>query len=290
MNYQSNLEMILSTWVMGKSDITQMQHPIYIRHADRRSEQLFKKPLIKLSYPEIAKLMQELGKTNSKRSQCTLTHIIRSFFKTVQKMHIRKDNPTEELRPPKYRDDLAKRIVPFEVIAAVIRATENVEDRLAFRLMYQSGLRVGDIVQLKVGDLTTRPIKDETAYFLTLWGKGQHEDTNRLIPDLGKELMEFVKGKDSTELMFSYAAKGQKYTTSTNKIRIRLHKVCQKANIRPITPHFFRHAHASQMLDGGANIKSVQRSLRHRSLQSTEKYLHVRPDEIPADFLPDLKL
>ena len=207
--------------------------------------------------------------------------------------------------PPKQKDTLAERILPeaavHRVLAVADAAAENgsFTDRrnaLALRLFYASGGRVSELAGLRWRDCVERSLeRGRPTGQLTLFGKGGK--TRRVL--LSADTWAALEAHRQREM-----ADG--HTEADNPV-LRSRKVGDDGSARPLTrqqlwrvvkdmakqaglpeavsPHFFRHAHASHALDRGAPPHLVQQTLGHASLQTTSRYAHARPDDSSARYL-----
>jgi integrase/recombinase XerD len=278
-------DQITQVWLNNRSPRTIRNYTHSLVRADRIAKDLFKKSFINLTYPELILFMNYERVRQSPHSQCTMTYIFKSFFRTVQKLGIRKDNPAEELTAPKYQDTLADRIIDHEAIERIIAAARTDRDRLMYKTLYMAGLRVCELVGLKCNDLMIQQRGGKPTFTLRIWGKGQRTDYVQVPEEFGQELHEYVRMCHPLAFMFNHSG-GKGFTTQGVRDNMRL--AAAAAGYPKVTPHFFRHAHATQALQNGASLVAVQRSLRHKSIQTTTKYIHLNPEEGAGSFLPKI--
>jgi integrase/recombinase XerD len=202
----------------------------------------------------------------------------RSFFRHLVLIGTRSDNPAAEVELPRRRDRLPRSLSPGEVerlIAAAQGTTPRaLRDRALVELLYGAGLRVGEAVGLDRGriDLENRIVR--------CLGKG---DKERIVP-LGREAAEALRrylGRGRPHLdrrrraeLFLNAQGGA--LTRAGAFLI-LRRLAGKAGLEPerIHPHLLRHSFATHLLEGGADLRSVQEMLGHADLGTTELYTHV---------------
>jgi integrase/recombinase XerD len=203
---------------------------------------------------------------------------IRSFLRHQVLVGARQENPAAELELPRRRRALPRTLSPGEV-ERLIEAANGVtpralRDQALVELLYGAGLRVSEAVGLdKAGvDLDGR--------FVRALGKGSKE---RIVP----------LGRPAVEALGRYLARGRPYLDLRNRSELFLNaqggaltragaflilrKLAQKAGLEPerVHPHLLRHSFATHLLEGGADLRSVQEMLGHADLATTELYTHV---------------
>jgi integrase/recombinase XerD len=203
---------------------------------------------------------------------------IRSFFRHQTLLGARSDNPAAELDLPRRRRTLPRTLSPAEaerlVEAASGTAPRELRDRALVELLYGAGLRVSEAVGLdKSGvDLEGRLVR--------CIGKGSKE---RVVP-IGRQAVQalrrylsrgrpFLDARHRPELFLN--AKGGGLTRAGAFLILR--RLAEKAGLEPerVHPHLLRHSFATHLLEGGADLRSVQEMLGHADLATTELYTHV---------------
>lgn len=207
--------------------------------------------------------------------------------------------------PPKSKDTLAERILPevlvHRVLALADAAAESpgatfveVRNALALRLFYASGGRVSELAGLRWRDCVGRaPERGRPTGQLTLFGKG--EQTRRVLLsadtwdalDRHRQRTDVRSGAAEPVLRSQKPAPDGSASALTRQQLWRVVKALGRQAGLPeaVSPHFFRHAHASHALDRGAPPHLVQQTLGHASLQTTSRYAHARPDDSSARYL-----
>jgi integrase/recombinase XerD len=203
---------------------------------------------------------------------------LRSFFRHQTLLGVRPDNPAAELDLPRRTRKLPRTLSPGEaerlVEAAQGTAPRSLRDHALVELMYGAGLRVSEAVGLEKGgvDLDDR--------FVRTVGKGGKE---RVVP-IGRQAAEAVRRylahgrphldrRHRPELFLN--AQGGPLTRAGAFLILR--KLADKAGLDPerVHPHLLRHSFATHLLEGGADLRSVQEMLGHADLATTELYTHV---------------
>jgi integrase/recombinase XerD len=218
---------------------------------------------------------------------------IRSFHKfLVLEDHCDQD-PTELLDLPKFAQKLPVFFTVAEIesmFEAISTADElGVRNRAILELLYASGLRVSELVNLE----KSMVYMDEG--FVRVFGKGSKE---RLVP-LGGSAKHWIKLYLSTMGNHMPAQKGHEDILFLNRRGKRLTRnmiflivkdVAEAAGIhKNVSPHTFRHSFATHLIEGGADLRAVQEMLGHESITTTEIYLHLDRDylkEVHRTFHP----
>jgi len=206
------------------------------------------------------------------------TAAVRSFFRHQQMLGMREDNPAAAVSLPRRTRRLPKTLSPGEaerlIEAANGVAPRALRDRALVELLYGAGLRVSEAVGLDKGgvDLDDRLVR--------VIGKG---DKERIVP-VGRQAVEalrrylargrpYLDRRHRSELFLN--AKGGPLTRSGAFLILR--RLAEKAGLEPerVHPHLLRHSFATHLLEGGADLRSVQEMLGHADLATTELYTHV---------------
>lgn len=153
-------------------------------------------------------------------------------------------------------------------IEQIISATDNAKYRLMISLGYACGLRVSEVVSLRVGDLAI----DELVIHVK-GAKGKKDRISILPERLQNDLRNLVAGKTGTEFLFSSNRGGKLTTTSLQKM---FHKSLSRTGItKPATFHSLRHSFATHLLENGTDVRYVQELLGHANIRTTQLYTQV---------------
>lgn len=214
----------------------------------------------------------------SKRSQARAISSLRSFFKFLEMEGESQGDPTERIDSPKTGRHIPV-VLSVQEIELIINSVdlslpEGHRNRSILEVLYSCGLRVSELVSLKISDI----FLEES--FMRVTGKG---DKQRLIP-IGEPAADSVKlylsgrgnqiiKKGNEEILF-LSRRGTKLTREM--IFIMLRKQAAAAGItKEISPHTFRHSFASHLVENGADLRAVQEMLGHASILTTEIYTHL---------------
>jgi integrase/recombinase XerD len=203
---------------------------------------------------------------------------LRSFFRHLVLIGAADSNPASELELPRRARRLPRVLSPSEaerlIDAAAGTTPRTLRDRALVELLYGAGLRVGEAVGLDKGgvDLDQRLVRTV--------GKGGKE---RVVP----------VGRQAVEALRRYLARGRPHLDRRHRPELFLNaqggpltragaflilrKLAAKAGLEPerVHPHLLRHSFATHLLEGGADLRSVQEMLGHADLATTELYTHV---------------
>jgi integrase/recombinase XerD len=203
---------------------------------------------------------------------------LRALYRHLMLLGVRADNPAAEVSPPKRLRKLPRTLSPAEaerlIEAASGTTPRALRDSAIVELLYGAGLRVGELVSLERGsvDLEQRLVR--------ALGKGSKE---RIVPI----------GRQAAEALRRYLSRGRPYLDRRHRpelflnarggpltragVFLILRGIAAKAGLEPerVHPHLLRHSFATHLLEGGADLRSVQEMLGHADLATTELYTHV---------------
>jgi integrase/recombinase XerC len=204
---------------------------------------------------------------------------LRSFFRFGQREGWVKINPAKPLRNPRKPRSLPHFLTTEEIERLLGAPPANSllgkRDRAIFEVMYSAGLRVSELAGLNDGDL------DLTSGSLRVRGKGKRERLSPIGSYAGKALRAWLavrklspREKQGPEAPIFTNKFGKRLTTRS--VARMLEKYLRETGLdRRTTPHTLRHSFATHLLDRGADIRSVQELLGHKSLLTTQIYTHV---------------
>ena len=202
----------------------------------------------------------------------------RAFYRHLVLLGARSENPAADVDLPRRRSRLPRTLSPAEVERLIDAANgttpRSLRDRALVELLYGAGLRVSEAVGLERGaiDLENRLVR--------CIGKG---DKERIVP----------LGREGVEALRRYLSRGRPYLDRRRRPELFLNaqggaltragaflilrKLAEKAGLEPqrVHPHILRHSFATHLLEGGADLRSVQEMLGHADLGTTELYTHV---------------
>ncbi|MGO9377066.1 MAG: site-specific tyrosine recombinase XerD [Dissulfurispiraceae bacterium] len=221
----------------------------------------------------------------SAASICRFISSVKSFSRYLIIEKIIHEDPTETLRNPKQWDRLPKALSLDDIktlLKTEVKSAIYIRDAAMLELMYSSGLRVSEIISIKINDLNFE------AGFLRVFGKGSKERivpmNNRAANKIKKYMLELrpslLKGRQSPFLYIT--SRGMPMTRQ--RFWQALKRLGNLAGLK-ITPHSIRHSFATHLLDGGADLRSVQKMLGHSDISTTQIYTKVSVDRIRKVYL-----
>lgn len=210
---------------------------------------------------------------------------IKSFFHYLLAKGVIKDDPTATLDSPKVRKRLPQALSPDEVnrlLAEPAKRTtpKALRDRALLELLYATGIRVTELVSLNVSDVNLA-----SGSVRIIRGKGKEE---RIIPAhdraiaalrdyLEKGRLPLMKDREEQSLFLNH--RGQRLTRQGLWLIIK--RYVQEAGIKgQVTPHTLRHSFATHLLNGGADLRHVQKLLGHANISTTQVYTQVSGDRL----------
>lgn len=185
------------------------------------------------------------------------------------------------LRSPKLKDSLAARILEESAVHRILALETNPRNAVLLRLLYAAGLRVSEVCALTWADLKPRDGGQGQA---TIFGKGG-KTREVIIPASVYAPMAALRGKDAGKESPVFVSRQGGPLTTVQVLRI-VRAAAARAGVEGnVSPHWFRHAHASHALDRGAPISLVQATLGHSSMATTGRYTHATPKESSGRYL-----
>jgi integrase/recombinase XerD len=231
----------------------------------------------------VSRWLRYLGETKKQSSQSRALSAVRRYFKFLVKEGVLDKNPVAGLVGPKQRRPLPK-VLSHKDAQAIMQALDDdtpraMRDKAMLELLYASGLRASELCNLRMDEIhlelgIVRPK-----------GKGSKE---RVVPmgrpaiaalkhyiDAGRPSL--LKGRSSPAVFLGNRAKAIS--------RMGLFKIVQRyarkaGCMQAISPHTFRHAFATHLLQGGADLRAVQEMLGHADIATTEIYTHVDAEQL----------
>lgn len=150
----------------------------------------------------------------------------------------------------------------------IIEAEENPKYRLMFQLMYGSGLRVGEVTKIRVGD-----VDFERGMIKVVQGKGKKDRLSVLSPKIKSGLLGLCEGRTANDWLFPSNRQGKLHERS---VQMKFAKALDKAGIQKAgTCHSLRHSFATHLLENGTDIRYIQELLGHASIKTTQVYTKV---------------
>lgn len=221
----------------------------------------------------------------SSKSICRHISSLRSFFKYLKNEDIIKSNPMTLITNPKVEKNFPKYIT-YEDIEKILSISDDtsigIRDSLILELLYVTGIRVSELVNIKIQDI------DFSERKIKIMGKGSKERytlygsrCENLLKKYFKIRSNFIK----YPIDFLIVSKTGRQI-NTREIRYIINRLSKKAGINMnISPHTFRHTFATHLLNEGADLRSVQELLGHENLSTTTIYTHLSNERLRTEYL-----
>lgn len=227
----------------------------------------------------LLQFIYEIAKTMNPRSQARIISGLKSFFNYLVFEDYREDNPMDLIESPKIGRKLPDTLSEDEInkiIEAIdLSKAEGERNRAMLETLYGCGLRVSELVDLKISDL----FFEED--FIKVTGKG---DKQRFVPisEVNKKYITIYRKevrvhqdiKKGFEDILFLNRRGRQLTRAM--IFTIIKRLAVEINLKKsISPHTFRHSFATHLLQNGADLRAIQQMLGHESITTTEVYVHV---------------
>jgi integrase/recombinase XerD len=234
---------------------------------------------ITINEETIQQFVYHIAKQLNARSQARIISGLKSFFSYLIFEDYRSDNPLELIETPRIGRKLPDTLSIIDIdrlIAAIdLSSNEGERNRAMLETLYGCGLRVSELVTLKISDLFFEE------GFLKITGKGNKQ---RFVPigSYTQKYIEIYKDNVRTHLNIQ---KGHEDTLFLNRrgrqlTRAMIFTIIKDLAVKidlnkTISPHTFRHSFATHLLENGADLRSIQLMLGHESITTTEIYVHL---------------
>jgi integrase/recombinase XerD len=208
----------------------------------------------------------------------------KSFFGFMVEEHKVRQNPTENIESPKVGKPLPGAISVAQIKLLLeqpvkMSAPEAKRDHAMLELLYASGMRVSELINLNVEDVDCEECQ------VRCFGKGSKERIVPIYPQAAKTIAGYVNEvrhrlqRDENEKALFLNRRGERLTRQG--LWQILKEYAKEAGLGElVTPHTLRHSFATHMLNGGADLRSVQELLGHANISTTQIYTHLTSDHI----------
>ena len=234
---------------------------------------------LKITKEDIQSFIYALASEVKPRSQARIISGLKGFFTYLIFEDYRKDNPMDLIETPKVGrklpDTLSEEEVDLIIAAVDLSKPQGERNRAMLETLYACGLRVSELVSLKLSDLYFEE------GFISVKGKG---DKQRFVP-ISTHTQKYITiycsqvrshstpQPDSVDIVF--LNRRGKYLTRAMVFTIIKNLVQEVGIKKTISPHTFRHSFATHLLQNGADLRSIQQMLGHESITTTEIYTHI---------------
>ncbi len=239
---------------------------------------------LQISPETLQGFIYETAKNISPRSQARLISGLKSFFNYLIFEDYRADNPLELIESPKIGRKLPDTLSETEIDQIIktidLSTPEGERNRTMLETLYSCGLRVSELVNLKISDLFFEE------GFIKVSGKGDKQrfvpiaaNTIKYITIYVKEIRPLIPVQKGFEDFVFLNRRGKGLTRAMVFTVIK--RTTEKSGIKKnISPHTFRHSFATHLLQNGADLRAIQQMLGHESITTTEVYMHLNRKDL----------
>jgi len=270
---------LIAIWLYGRSPHTRRAYEADVK----RFRQAFSKSFKDIRLADLQAFAESLAGLAPASRYRTLS-AVKSLLAFGHRIGYLRFDVGRALRVPAVRNRLAERILPEADLHRILNLESNPRNRAILTLLYASGVRVSELCGLGWRDLQPNGEGGQ----ITVFGKGGITRATQLPGSVWKlvnSLRAVGAGPDDPV----FGSRKRKYGGALRPLAVLriVRQAARRAGIElPVSPHWFRHAHASHALDRGAPIHLVQATLGHLSITTTGRYLHARPKDSSSRFLP----
>ncbi len=244
---------------------------------------------------DISAWMADLGKRGlAATTSARRLSAVKRFFRFLYEEGDRKDNPTSKLEAPKTQRPIPNVLSQEEMRRLIESCGKDIRLLCLVECLYGAGLRVSELVALKMAELPRRKGDKWLTGHIIIRGKGGAE---RLCPLGEPALMALSAWLDIRKASlpkktvlrkqaerYVFPSRGKEGHLTRRRLGQLLADLALRARLEPsrVHPHALRHAYATHLLQGGADLRSVQTLLGHADISTTQLYTHVLTDELAA--------
>lgn len=245
--------------IRGFSPLTARNYGFFIKKFFARID---KNP-DEMNEQDVKLYLSEMFDTKSKNTIMLAAASLKFLYTEVLK------KPFEDIRMPK-KDKKLPEVLSREEVAKLIDSTDTQKSRLIISLLYSSGLRVSELVNLKTSDISL----DQRSGWVRK-GKGSKDRIFFVSEQLANDLKDYLQGREH-----SFIFSKDKPLTTRNIQKIIQGTRKRAGMTKRITPHTLRHSFATHLLDNGTDIRLIQSMLGHSSLSTTQVYTHISSEQL----------
>lgn len=229
----------------------------FLQHANKDVENL--------SEEDVKAYLSSLIDDKSRNTVMLAAASLRFFYQEILKKDI------NQIRMPKKEKSLPE-VLSRDEVRDLIDNSDNRKSRLIISFLYSTGLRVSELVNLKVGDLN---LQDNTGWVRR--GKGSKDRVFTFSDQIKKDVVSYLNDMPKNK---EYLFSKEKPLTTRNIQKI-IKKTKERARInKKVTPHTLRHSFATHLLENGTDIRIIQALLGHSSLSTTQVYTHISSEQL----------
>lgn len=247
--------------------------------------EIIKKPLIEVDEKDAISYLSYLKQNYKNNSVLRKISSIKNMYKFMQVEEYVKENPFSVTKVRKNKLTLPKYLSKDQINKLLDSLPEetniDIRNKAMFELLYATGMRVSELINLEVGDLNLEE------RFIRVVGKGNKE---RIVPINYASQEILIKYIQKHRILLAVEENNILFLNQHGKKLTRqgfakiLKEKARKVGIEEISPHQLRHSIATHLLNGGANLKVVQEILGHSDISSTQIYTHVAKEKLKENY------
>ncbi len=252
----------------------------------KKANVFLKKDFIRLTKKDIQNYIQSLSKGENSSSVSRNISTLKSFYKFLELNKYTNTNPLTTISNPKARKSLPKVLSEEEVDKLLdinLKTDFDYRNKAMLELMYSSGLRVSELINLTVNDI------DLKNAYVRIFGKGSKE---RIVP-LNDYAIEALSNYilNHRKSLFKHGESNYLFLNNHGNKMTRqgffkiLQKIAKEKNIKSeLSPHTLRHSFATHLLKHGADLRSIQELLGHSDISTTQIYTHITSERLQKNY------
>lgn len=219
-----------------------------------------------INFKDISNFIMEKRKNYSTTTTNRKLSALKTFFKYLVRMGLIDHNPAQAVECGKVERKLPQPIEEKD-IDKIINITDNLRDEVIFEVLYGTGVRREELINIKVKDINFNK------GYIRVFGKGKKERLVPIHPTALNKIRELTSNQNSQWLFPSRKNKG--HHISLRRVNEIVTKWAKKAGVEGVTPHKFRHSFCTYMYENGAELKTIQDIAGHASANTTNIYTKV---------------
>jgi integrase/recombinase XerD len=280
-------DQLIALWLHGRPQTTQRAYRADIAKLIVATSA----PIAQLTLGDLQAFADSLAQLAPASAARTIGSV-KSLFAFAMQIGYLRYNVAAVLRMPTAKNTISRRLLSEEEVMKIITLEEThgtPRNATLLRLLYTAALRVAEATALRSSDLATT----EGGAILTVYGKGAKTRHIRIERTTTARLLDLVRTADDAPIFISRkhgplstSAIWRIVAAAAIRAGVRCHTTADGRDYSDVSPHWFRHAHASHAIERGAPLPLVQATLGHASIATTGIYAHARPSESSARFLP----
>jgi len=219
---------------------------------------------------------------------------IKSYYEFLISENHTNLNPALSVDLPKYQNKLPEILGINEIKSLLEYCTqdnspEGIRLNAMIHLLYASGLRVSELVSLKLSDILSNKLSGEVKKIFSVIGKGNKERIIVISEQAVNSLLKYLKIRDNfvnkakpKNLIYLFPSLATAGYMTRQNFAILLKSAALYAGLNPeyISPHVLRHSFASHLLEGGADLRVIQELLGHADISTTQIYTHLQTNHL----------